>query len=137
MSLSMLSKQVDIAEYNPDLTIRGDVCKTREADCTRLASILQPALPQPVAVSLGEQTQTKFDNVLDIGVISIAAPQSDPIASFNEGNSVCQVRDSGTLAQSGTVTATVALTNKLDRSLTVTLAHAGSWTEAAWAGRFG
>ena len=46
MSLSMLSKQVDIAEYNPDLTIRGDVCKTREADCTRLASILQPALPR-------------------------------------------------------------------------------------------
>ena len=134
MSISILSKQVDVAKYNPDLTIRGDVCKTREADCARLAALLKPAIPEPVGVSLGAQNQTKFDNVIDIGVVSIAAPQTDPIASFNVANSVCQVRDSGTLAQSGTVTATVALTNKLDRSLALTFAHAGSWTEATWAG---
>lgn len=132
MSISVLSKQVDIAKYDPDLTIAGDICKTREPDCTRLAAMLQPTAPQPVTVSLGDQTQSKFDNVLNVGVISIDSPQTNPIATFNEPYSVCQVRDAGTLAQSGNVTATVALTNKLDRNLVVSLAHVGSWIEAGW-----
>ena len=132
MSLSVLSRAVDVADYQPDLTVRGRVCEERKAYCERLRARVASEFNNSVNVSVGDQSQSQFDNVIDLGVFSTDSTQRPSLENFVPPNGVCALRDVGTSAHTGTFEIAVSIKNNQSEDLTLAIEYVGSWTRAYW-----
>jgi hypothetical protein len=81
--LSSVKKSSDATAYISSIPIIGTVCANPNGPCGFYAS--QSAggeIQQPFEIALGEQKQKKFNNVVDIGVVTSAEEPKSPDAVF-------------------------------------------------------
>jgi hypothetical protein len=132
MTVSALSRAAEAQEYQPDMTVRGRICDDRKAYCKELENRVESEFNNSISLSIADQSQSQFDNVIDLGVFSTDSTQRPPLEDFVPPNGVCKLRDVGTSAHTGTLETKVSITNKQADELTLSLEYVGSWTRAYW-----
>ena len=69
MNTSVMSKYTD-TDYQPGLTVRGNVCTQQATRCQSLENKVNASGPDTIQISVNDQAQSKFENVLDLGIFT-------------------------------------------------------------------
>ena len=137
MTTSILSKQIVAEQFSPGMTPSGRVCDIVPARCADVFQQVEPEDNSLVEWQFGDKKQQKFANVLVIGTFSTASSVTlDKAFGSEPSDGKCATHPAPASAlQIGVRTFDLSITNKTNQSRTLTLAYAGSFERAYWAGR--